>query len=494
MLIRMVEQTIAGLTTPQKRRLASACKTLRSDRKVKIFDPIAYKWLLKHDFKGLVKKTKEYLDSIGYAASVYDYELIEQQISRFQEDGAEFKGWNRFYQRAVRSVTAELKLAKLMSIRYQTDQDVADALPRKDTHAGFSYILTGMRKKGEYIRGILAEFLKEVKKAREQGTFAKPIMIGSRTQASGAFDAEGNETGTYKKKSRMVSMIDIMVILAETMFAKPVQQYLSNVSWYAGGKSDAQISSILRPYVNRRYHMLTLDYQNYDQTIPSWLIYDAFRIVREMFNEQDFDDELFDIVVHDFINKVFIDGNGELRPAHKGVPSGSMFTQIIDSIVNRLMILTYAYSKGITIEHMIIMGDDNIIITDKKLDQSEICSYITYMFGVKANEAKCTYTAPGEDPEFLSRYWTAEGCWRDPKILIAKMLYPERFRNYQGDLDMDPEIIAYSYYLSFPCGMTEFIPAHVFINIHDSEYKQQRAKERRKWLSGLERFRATYMT
>ena len=494
MLLRKVKQTMAGLITPQKKRLAHSCKTLRTDRMVKIFDPITYLWLLRHDRTGFVQREKEYLDSIGYAASQYDYEMIEQQISRFQEPGAEYKGWNKFFKRAVRDVTAELKCAKLKSLQYTCDKDVADAMPRKDTHAGFSFILTGMKKKGEYVVGIYAKLVEKIAQAKREGTFGTPIMIGSRTQASGAYDHNGNKTYKYKKKTRLVSMIDIFVVMAETIFAKPVQQYLSGVSWYAGGKSDPQLMSIIRPYVNRRYHMFTIDYSSYDQTIPAWIIYEAFDIVKAMFEgDKNFDEQLFDVIVHDFVHKVYIDGNGQLRYVDKGVPSGSMFTQIIDSIVNRLMVLTYCYAKDVEIEHMIIMGDDNLIITPSKLNEHELCSYLNYMFGVTAHPDKCIYTPPGEDPEFLSRYWKAAGCWRDPHVIVSKLLYPERFRDYQGNPDMNPELITYSYYLSFPLGVTEFLDSEVMLNIKMSKEKTKRAKDRHKWLSGLERFRAAYM-
>lgn len=489
---REASDIIIGLDAPQKTRLKHYCSNLRSDRRVKIFDPIAYLWLLRKDKTGTVQAEKEYLDSLGYSASVYEYSQIKEQLARFQESGAVPKGWNRFYKRALRTVIAELQKANLKALKYTCDQDVCDAMPRKDTHAGFSFILTGKKQKGEYLEGLFDTMVEEMKKAKECGSFNKPILIGSRTQASGAYDHNGDRTYTFKQKTRLVSMIDIILVMAETIFAKPVQGYLSKVDWYAGGKNDSEINSIIRKYSNRKYHMFTIDYSSFDQTIPNWIIKDAFEVVRSMFRDNSFDNELFDVIVNDFIHKVFINGEGDLIVANKGVPSGSMFTQIIDSIVNRIMVLTYSYSKDVKIEHMIIMGDDNLLITPCKLDEEDLCSYLSYMFGVTANAAKCIYTPPGGDPEFLSRYWRADGVFRHPGVLIAKILYPERFRDYKSNLDMTPELIVYSYYLSFPRGVELFVCRETLASMRYDKQLNRDAKARHKWMSGLERFRAAY--
>lgn len=509
------------------RENASPAKMLRSYSKnllrlgnYRIFDPKMYEALLQHGDKDLVTSVKTYLDGIGFAQSLYDYSQIQAQLENFLKPGASYKGWNQNYKKALSTVKAEVSNAKLSVIRYTCDQDIIDAIPKSDTHAGFDCIPYGWKKKGEYFDGIFAFWEKHITEALEKGTFNAPIMIGTRTQASGAFDEDDNPTGTFKKKSRLVSMIALRVILAELMFAKPFQAWLSSTEWYAGGKSDEQINPYIQSFVTKGYHMLTIDYSNYDQSIPAWLIYDAFDVVKEAFNGGDFDEKIWKIVVHDFIHKVFLSANNRLDYVSKGVPSGSMFTQIIDSIVNRIMVLTYLNSLDSNVRRarksdgdyeyvragstqreikeisrttkMMIMGDDNIIFTVWKIKEEDLAGYLGNMFGVTINAAKCSYTAPYGYPEFLSRVWTPGGVYRSPKVLISKLLFPERFRNYRKNPNFTPEQIIYAFYQTYPLGMTKIIPIDTLKNIYKKN-TQQGGKAAREWISGLEYYRANYL-
>lgn len=467
-----------------------------------------YQTLMELDPTGFVEKQRKYLDGIGFAQSLYDYNLIKLQIENFLKEGVPSKAWNRNYKAALRSIKAEVQKAHLSVIRYKTDQDIINVIPKKDTHAGFDFVLTGKKKKGEYFDDIFNFWCTHIEKALEEGTFNMPIMIGTRTQASGAYDDEGNCTGTFKAKSRLVSMIALRVILAELMFAKPFQNWLAETEWYAGGKADPRINAEIQRLRSKGYHMLTVDYSNYDQSIPAWLIKDAFDVVREAFKGGDFDEEIWEIIVHDFIYKVFIDADLNCIFVNKGVPSGSMFTQIIDSVVNRLMVTTYLFSLDCgarkarektdrNIEYlsdggaqreaasisscskMLIMGDDNLIFTPWKVDVHDLSGYLLTMFGIIANPDKCKYTKPYGYPEFLSRVWTPAGVYRTPEVLVSKLLFPERFRNYKANPNFKPEQIIYAFYLTYPLGMTKFLN----VNTLKDMYRTKSSGDGKAWNS-----------
>nr|QIS87968.1 MAG: RNA-dependent RNA polymerase [Dubrovin virus] len=348
------------------------------------------------------------------------------------------------------------------------ETDIRDALPKLDTHAGFSSILTGKGKKGQYLDGNMVSTLnKTIERARKEKSFNRPILIGTRTQASLIRDDEGIlNRNRFKSKTRLVSMIDIEQILVETKWAKPVQKQMACVDWYAGGKNDAQIMKHLFHCGNIFTDSVTIDYSHYDQSIPSWLIRESFDVVKACFAKVD--EELFSIMVNDFIHKVFIDGKGNLRYASKGVPSGSMFTQIIDSIANRLMILSYLYSKQYKDYEfeMMIMGDDNIIFTNEALDMHELGDFLNRNFGITCHPEKCTQTHGHVAPEFLSRTWTREGVYRDPLVLLSKLVAPERYRSYEKSqftgsfeekVKYEIMLLIKAYFISFPKGMRELI-------------------------------------
>ena len=476
------------------KRFDGYVKGLQKPKTKKRFDDRVYRLLCEKTHNlSLVQDTKNYLDGMGYSQGLYDYKFIDAQISNFQEEEIPSRLWNRSLRKAVETVTAECRKANLTSLKYKSTADIKDAIPRKDTHAGWSYIVTGKRHKGEYIEDLLESTQFEIAQAKKVGSFNKPILIGTRNQAGGAFDENGDRTGTWKMKPRLVSMIDIHQIMAETMFATPFTHWLSQQEWYAGGKDDTAINAIVQKYRAIGYHMLTVDYSKYDQSITSWMIHVAFDIIRESFHsDPNFDEELFHIIRMDFIHKVFIDGTGQLRYASHGVPSGSMFTQIVDSIVNRVMILTYANAKKVRIHAMIIMGDDNLIFSVEQIDTKDLAGYLKRMFNAVVNDDKCSYTKPHGYPEFLSREWRPQGVYRKPEVLIMKAIYPENFRPYKQVADLSPEQIIYAYYKTFPLGMAEIIDANELDRMRHKCTKGK-IKKAMQWMTGIERYRALYL-
>lgn len=484
--------TVKSSASSNKRFMAN-CARLTTDKDNKVFDDRILDRMLELGVSDEILAEKDYADSIGFAQSVYEYAKMEEQLKRFCAPGVPSRQWNRWYKQALSSITSEVKKAHLKMHRYHERGDIEAGLPKKDTHAGFSYFLTGWRLKGEYLDELADKLIPTMQQAKKDGTFGTPIIPGYRTQGSGLYDQDGERTGTYKAKTRFVSIVDIYVIMAEVMFAKPFQEYLARTPWYAGGKSDAELLISIRRRVHKGYHMLTVDYSNYDQSIPYWLIKDAFEVVRASFDDVEFDHVLFDVVVNDFIYKVFLDGHGNLIYADKGVPSGSMFTQIIDTIVNRIMIETFKNSKHEDIESMIIMGDDNLIFSKTPISVEEISSYLFHMFGITANADKCTVTDPGGDPEFLSRIWKEAGVYRNPKILFIKMLYPERFREYDKK-GFTPDQIIMSYMEAYPLGMRELLGWDVYEQLNTRRRRENISirEVKRYAMTGFEYYRATY--
>lgn len=468
------------------------CGNLSKDKDPKYFDERMFNFIVEHATNvEWVVSTKDYLDSIGWNQSKYEYSKIKDQAKKFTESNHSWFGWNRHYKSAKSDLIAEASKFALKSLQYDGNDKIEEYLPREDTHAGFSSVYTGKKKKGEYREGLYQEYMRAVAKALKEGSFNMPIMVGTRTQASNPFNDDGSYNNDYRPKTRLVSMIDIFVIMAEMVFAKRLQTKFASIPWYAGGKNDNTIHYYLRMWMKIYSHWLSIDYSSFDQSISDWLIRDAFDVVRAAYCEDDnFNEELFKIVREDFINKVFLleDNLDGIYESHKGVPSGSMFTQLIDSIVNKLMIRTYLYSIGCNDFEMMIMGDDNIIFTHVEIDTEHLSSYLAKNFGVEMHPNKCKSGLSSQaDPEFLSRTWRFEGVYRTPELLLGKLCYPERFRDYIGNPEMQPGMIVQCFRLSFPLGMN-FISTDVDFTL--AEIKESLGNGR--WASGLMRMRLLY--
>lgn len=464
----------SSLDAGSKKRLEEYCSNLKREYDHRNFDHAACNLFQKYLKPGWVadfKKTKLYLrnlksssDGHYFSQGVKDYEKLRESAEVFTLPNHPWFGWNKNYKEAKRILIEEFSRLNLSPVHYHTDDDVKDALPKMDTHAGFTYILTGKKEKGDNIFEGFAKILrKEIELAIRCGSFRKPILVAVRTQGSGhAFTEDGSFTNDCDHKTRMVSMVDLIVILAELTFAKPLQAALGDRAWYAGGKNmDTDLGVIITSRRAEYNFWITLDYSQYDASISAWLIHDGFEILRAAFpNLSKEDEELFKVLEHDFIEKDFIMGD-EILHSTRGVPSGSMFTSIMDSIVNRLMILTYCLSKGIKSD-MIIMGDDNNIWTYDCIDRDDIASYLTKNFGIKVNPHKIKEGRKTDDPEFLSVYWTSVGRYREPHEVIAKLLYPERKRIY-GKGRGTPQQTIYSYFLAYPVTIYKMLDVSRFL-------------------------------
>lgn len=496
MNLTSAERIERGLTAAQNKRKIQYQASLSEEKDRQIFDSDMKKYLL--SVSSNPRKILEeisFLDSNDWNQSHFKPDMIKEQYLRFSADNHPYFAKNLNFMAAKSKLEREVENWDLKTLRYFCDSDIERALPRKDTHAGFSFIETGLKSKGEYMEGIFQAYVLEENKARKEGSFNKIIMIGTRTQASPPYNKKtGKRTVDYNeiqksKKSRLVSMEDIYLILAECKFANNFQKRLGLTDWYAGGKSDAQILHHVTDGRDNFRNWISIDYSAYDQSCSDWMIREAFDIIRLAYRKDLFwDEELFKIVREDFIKKVFLTPDG-LIESRKGVPSGSMFTQIIDSLINRLMIETYMIAKKIDRYKMMIMGDDNIIFSNQELDLEDLASYLSHNFGVTMHPKKCdSGTSRQDDPYFLSRFWTRRGAYRRPEILIAKLCYPERFREYKR-YGFTPAMIVQSYIESFPLGMKEFIDKEE----HDYRVHEERRKfGSAKYLTGLALYREMY--
>lgn len=488
--------TLSGLGTDSTKRLMQHCDSQFQMKRVKdepLFDDKTRDVLVKYELKpNEINQEVKYLDSIGYGGRKDPSQLI-QQIERFQAGHVPSFRWNRNYQRALRAVQEMTTptVQGLKILRYRSDEDIKDALPKPDAHSGFEFIVTGLKEKGMYIEGARDHFEEELNQARVNGSFGKPIITLNRLQCSGAYDAEGNRTGEHKKKTRLVSAVDLWVVVAELMWAKPFQRHLATRSYYAGGKDPVTLRTNVRHARWHHKYWISLDYSKFDQSLVSWLIRDAFEIIWNCFEGCSDWRWLWDIIVNDFLKKAFIGPDGKLFYAENGVPSGSMFTQIIDSICNLIMVHTYFYSleaKGTKVDDFvcIICGDDNLVFLDFDVNFEDLEGYFKRNFGVECNASKCDRGTQADDPVFLSRTWRVAGEWRQPKELIAKMLYPERFRPYKANPQLTPEAIVYSYILAFPLGMKELIDVDRFM-LDNTHYL-------RSWSSAIFGYQSGYLS
>jgi hypothetical protein len=368
--------------------------------------------------------------------------------------------WNTHYKSGFEKVLKRYSRAQLRQIQYDSDQSIANAITDLSTSSGWTRIVTGLSKKSDLVSGSYVTFIAKRDEALRDGSFNAPVIPWYRTQCSGEFTEDGEETGVCKHKSRPIWMVDFYQMVAERSYAKPLTEWLKGYKYSAIGKDDRMINELINGLRLNSWSYISLDYSKYDATMPSWLIKSAFEIIESAFTS--LDSGLLHVLCDDFIHKNLITRDGVLHVDH-GDPSGSGFTSIVNGICNEIITETWADYLGVDKIGYIIMGDDNLIYTQRKVDMQSISSYITHNFGVKVNTDKSSFGSQYDDPEFLSRKWTSDGPYRHPSHLISLMCYPEKYRDYERNPGMTPELVMYSYVLGYFAGMRKLIDVDRFM-------------------------------
>lgn len=423
-----------------------------------------------------VLKANHHLDAIGYGA-IRCPESHWDALARFSAPHKPNRAWMRGFRRAKAKLIDVLRHdcgTDLTPMMFANDEQIMEALPKADSHCGWPYLHTGIKHKGDYEGEAFRLWCESLETVKTSGSHGLPVLPAYRLQCSGGYE-DGQPTDKVKHKERLVGMYPFQGVISEMVFSIPFQRAMSQSSIYIGSRDPGELSKLI---LNRRglsSSWVSLDYSKYDQSIPGWLIREAFDCIESCFNPIAFDSVrwLWRAVVYDFIHAPIV-GPTSLVERCDGVPSGSMFTQLIDTLCNYLMIQTWAESFGETRGrplkfNMMICGDDNLIfINENGLSpyhlEEEMLSYIGHVFGVQGSSDKLgSGDSTFDDPHFLSRDWRYSGTWREWHELFAHMCYPERRREYRWNPDLSPAMIVWSYILAYPAGMKDWINIEAFL-------------------------------
>jgi hypothetical protein len=109
---------------------------------------------------------------------------------------------------------------------------------------------------------------------------------------------------------------------------------------------------------------ISADFSSFDSTVISKIIRDAFGILRPLFKLDQVHDRLWQHVVEYFIHTPLIMHHGVVQK-HRGIPSGSYFTQLIGCIVNAISI-KYVQQRMNIPDNLLfewsVLGDDSMTI------------------------------------------------------------------------------------------------------------------------------------
>jgi hypothetical protein len=278
-----------------------------------------------------------------------------------------------------------------------------------------------------------------------------------------------------KEKDRLVWAIDASTGVVEAQYSFPLTEHLTKIDFFSPGKEPHVQRELIWNARQACSYWVGVDYSKFDGTIRQFIICVCFDIIKEFFPEE-YHREL-NWIAYNFIHTKILLPGGMLVEKDHGIPSGSGFTQIVGTMANSLMMLTYMFSlaNGTDVERvawvknqlrvglpseehygMFAQGDDNLIFVKFKMDTHHLSAYVHAMFGVDVNPLKCDEGDRSRDPWYLKRWWTQFGEYCPVAYLIANTCHPEHPRTYEQYSEWHILYCLWlTYRLAFPKGITE---------------------------------------
>jgi hypothetical protein len=184
---------------------------------------------------------------------------------------------------------------------------------------------------------------------------------------------------------------------------------------------------------DNRFERFTTDLSAYDSSIQAILITIAFEEIRDMFPKSRRIDKDFKAIVKTFINTPIIMPDGYVYVKNKGVPSGTSFTNIIDSLVNGGVGFSVLSENNIeyNINTQSILGDDSTYSIDPRYcrteDMADMFGKGYAEYGLVCHPDKCLIGS-----YYLGRLWDIRrGVSKEPEKPFERLFLPERNRYYQ---------------------------------------------------------------
>lgn len=251
-------------------------------------------------------------------------------------------------------------------------------------------------------------------------------------------------------KTRLVWGYPLEMTIMEARFARSlIDHFKKHTSPMAFGLTKVALGArIHRNFEDQPGTTVCLDFSKFDSTISQTMIRQAFRILGTWFTEEDKEKYGWRTVIEYFIHTPIVMPDGHLYTGkNHGVPSGSYFTQIIDSIVNVAMMYALQYSCGMQFrsESLLVLGDDVIVQLKGNV---ELKRYSDYLASAGLNLHGEEKTVVGEC-HFLGATWIKGKPHRPVKELVESAIFPESFRNYGGDKVKGPKAVLRSYASSY---------------------------------------------
>lgn len=334
------------------------------------------------------------------------------------------------YHRVIDELREQFKVTD--KIKPLSFREASTTIPQ-NTNPGFPFIsIEPGKKKGEILKKYLNVLEQEWRDIGRDKNYILPDC---------AAYARTNISGPEKNKVRPVWTYPISVICAEAMFVTPLVQLMKQqkifvntafgMEMMCGGMSFVNNMGLKAKHFDPGCKFIMTDYTSFDATVPAWLIRDCFAVIREKFDFSDdpvYYSRVFSKMVNYFINTPIRNPDGRRFLKTHGIPSGTMFTNIMGTMCNFVIsrYLIYVTTNQDPLFD-IYFGDDALICVpgSSMVNMDNISFQAKQTFGVNVSSEKSCWTTKLYNIHFLGYYNAAGTPYKTDLDLLAAMVYPQ---------------------------------------------------------------------
>lgn len=217
-------------------------------------------------------------------------------------------------------------------------------------------------------------------------------------------------------------------ILLEGVTARPLlETFMRADTFYHIGK-DPQLSvpRLLSEFASECRWLYAIDWSSFDTTVSRFEIEAAFDVMRNLIEFPNFETlQSFELCRLFFTHKKIAAPDGHVYWVHKGIPSGSYFTSMVGSIINRIRI-EYLWNviKGRSPKKCATQGDDSLVGDDELVSIDELTRFAA-RHGWKINASKTEYSRSPEFVSFLGRTTRGGLNVRELDKCLKLLIFPE---------------------------------------------------------------------
>jgi hypothetical protein len=367
-----------------------------------------------------------------YSRSYYKKEFHMNSIMQYNRDDPDDSQWNNeAWEQAVNHVRMELRQTGVnaASLNILTELDAVPYV--SSSAAGYGY----QGKKGPFKNKMdKNNHWKAIRIAKKMvldyhdsnGECINDAIMES-TPSIGYTRTQLTDI-TEKLKVRAVWGSPFHHILVEGLSAAPLLNAFveGNSFYFIGGDPLVTVPELITE-TNKKYQWIyTYDWSKFDATATRKEIRQAFTLVKEVITFPNKESEnAFDLMVELFIYKKVVGPDGIIYTSNTGIPSGSYWTNLIDSIINKLRIdYLWIILTRKPMESLKTHGDDGLGGSDTFVPLHELARE-ALKHGWILNPDKSELVSNASDAEFLGRTTTGGLSRRSIDKCLRLLVYPE---------------------------------------------------------------------